>query len=133
MIVVNFSHPLTPDQLPRIAAETGSAPERVIDVPAQFEGEPPFGEQVRALVDGVGLSPAEWQTLPLLVNPPAFAPIAAVVLAHLHALIGHFPPTPRIGPVGDAVPPRFVVAEVIDLNAVRDAARRGRWPEGGAG
>src|SRR5262249_13157074 len=100
-------------------------------VPCQFDHGRPFAEQVRALLDGVGLSADEWQTTPLLVNLPSLAAIAAVVLAEVHGRAGYWPPVLRLRPVAGAGPPRVEVAEVIDLQGVRDEARARRRPAAG--
>lgn len=71
MILLNFSHPLTPDHLRRIESLTGRTVERVIDVHSQIDPQQSLAQQVTALTEQAGLSPAEWQTLPLLVNPPS--------------------------------------------------------------
>jgi hypothetical protein len=98
----------------------------VIDVPTQLDYRRPFADQVRELVDGIGLSAEEWQTTPLLVNPPGYAPATAVLLAELHGRMGHFPAIVRLQPVADSVPTRYEVAEIINLQAVREAARARR-------
>lgn len=121
--VVNFGHPLTEEQRAQIGERTGGAVARVIDAPAQFDGEAPFAPQVDALLASVGLTAEEWQTLPLVVNPPSFAPIVALLLARLHGVVGHFPTIVRLAPVPGALPPRFAVAELVDLQAERDHAR----------
>jgi hypothetical protein len=126
MLLLNFSHPLTPAHLQAIAALTGQVVERVIDRPAQFDPGQPFTPQVGALVDAVGLSPAEWQTTPLLVNPPSLNVIAVTLLAELHGRMGYFPAVIRLRPVADTTPPQFEVAEIINLQAVREAARTRR-------
>jgi hypothetical protein len=90
MIVLNFSHPLTAEHLARIEALSGQAVGRVIDVPAQFDHAQPFAAQVTALLDGLGLSSGDWQTLPILVNPPALNVIAVTLLAELHGRMGYF-------------------------------------------
>jgi hypothetical protein len=126
MFIINFAHPLTEPQLAAIAERAGRAIERVLVVASHFDHAGPFAAQVRTLVDGVGLSPAEWQALPLLINPPSFAPITAVLLAEIHGRAGYFPPVLRLQPVAGSVPTRFEVAEVIDLQAVRDDARARR-------
>ena len=118
--VVNFSHPLTGEQLAQVAALAGGSIGRVIDVPVQFDEATPFAEQAVELLAGIDLSPTAWQQLSILVNPPAFAPITALVLAGLHALMGHFPTVIRVMRV-DAV---FEVAEILDLQQVRDTHRR---------
>jgi hypothetical protein len=121
--IVNFSHPLTAPQLDSIAAMTGQEIERVIDVTTHFETEQPFAEQAQAVISSAGLSAKEWQTLPLLVNLPALSPIAAVVLALLHGMTGHFPSALRLRPVKGAVTATFDTAEILTLNDLRNQAR----------
>ena len=79
-----------------------------------------------ALADACGLSPADWQTAPLLVNPPALNFIAVALLAELHGRMGYFPSCLRMRPVAGVRPPRYEVAEVLDLQAVRAASRTRR-------
>ncbi|MGQ9492669.1 MAG: CRISPR-associated protein Csx15 [Anaerolineae bacterium] len=126
MILLNFSHPLTTEHLAQIEALAGNPVERVIDAPTQFDHEQPFVPQVRALVDSVGLSSTEWQTLSLLVNPPALNLIAVTLLAELHGRMGYFPTVLRLRPVPNSTPPRFEVAELINLQDVRATARTRR-------
>lgn len=122
MIILNFSHPLTEEQLSQITALTGQAVERVVEIPTHLDTEAPFGPQVAELVERAGLSPAEWQTLPLLVVPPALNFAAVLLIAELHGRMGYFPPCVRIKPV-PGVPPRYAVAEILDLQGQREGAR----------
>jgi hypothetical protein len=126
MILLNFSHPLTASHLEQIEARTGQKVERVIDLKTNLDHERPFVPQVKELVDRVGLSPEQWQTAPLLINPPSFHVVAATVLAELHGRMGYFPAILRLKPIPNSSPPQFQVAEVINLQAVRDAARMHR-------
>jgi hypothetical protein len=126
MILLNFSHPLMPEHLAQIEALAGQPVERVVDAPAQFDHVQPFEAQVEALVDEIGLTPQEWQTAPLVVNPPSLNLIAVTLLAHLHGRMGYFPTVLRLRPVAGSTPPRFEVAELLNLQAVRDAARQRR-------
>jgi hypothetical protein len=126
MIIVNFTHPLTDAQLAQIAALTKAEPARVIQAMAQFDDQQPYAAQAADLVAQVDLSPDEWQTTPILVVPPALNFIAVLVLAELHGRMGYFPATVRLRPVPDAVPRRYEVAEILDLQGVRDAARYAR-------
>ena len=123
MIIINFSHPLTDKHLDQIEAITGRKVERVIEINGQIEPGKPLVPQVIALVDRAGLSPGEWQTLPLLINPPSLNFIALVLLAHLHGRCGYFPAVLRLRPVEGSLPPQYEVAEVLDLQTVRDDAR----------
>ena len=85
-----------------------------------------FARQVVALVDSAGLAPSEWQSLPLLVNPPSLNVIAVTLLVELHGRMGYFPPVVRLRMAEGAMPPRFEVAEVINLQELRQRARARR-------
>lgn len=126
MILLNFSHPLTPTQLQQVEALTGRSVERVIEIHSQIDPQQPLVPQVVALADQAELSPTEWQTLPLLVNPPSLNFIAVALLAELHGRCGYFPAHLRLRPKQGAIPPQYEVAEVLDLQTVRDVARRKR-------
>ncbi|MFL5624460.1 MAG: CRISPR-associated protein Csx15, partial [Ktedonobacteraceae bacterium] len=63
-----------------------------------------------------------WQTRPLLINPPGFAPAAFVLLAELHGRIGHFPSLIRLRPKAGPVT-GYEVAELLNLQSIRDTAR----------
>jgi hypothetical protein len=123
MHVINLAHPLTPAHLAAIEQSAGAKVERVVQVKTSLDPEQPFAEQARALVEAAGLSPEEWQTLPLLVNLPSLNVIAALLLAELHGRMGYFPAVLRMKPVPGTTPPQFEVAEILNLQAVRDAAR----------
>ena len=126
MILLNFSHPHTPAQAAQIETLSGQALQQVIALPVQFEPDQPFEPQLQALLARLPLSPAELQTQPILVSLPSLNFISALLLAELHGRMGYFPPVLRLRPVANALPPRFEVAEILNLQAVRDAARRTR-------
>jgi hypothetical protein len=126
MVLLNFAHPLTPEHIAQIEALTGQKVDRVVEIPAQIDPQQPIIPQVVAMVDACALSTIEWQTLPLLVNPPSLNFIAVVLLAELHGRCGYFPACIRLRPAQGSIPPHYEVAEVLDLQAVRDAARRRR-------
>ncbi len=122
MVLINFSHPLTAEQVAQVTGLLGEEPE-VRTVAVQVDQEAGLAEQVRVLVDGVGLSAEEWQTLPVVVHVPGLAPVAAVLLAELHGRMGLFPAMVRLRPVAGSTPTRFEVAEVINLQQVREHSR----------
>lgn len=126
MILLNFAHPLNDEQLAAVAALAGTEIARVIEVRSQVDPQQPLASQVAAMVDAAGLIPAEWQSAELLVNPPSLNYSTAVLLAELHGRMGYFPACLRLRPVAGAVPPRFEVAEILNLQAVRDEARQRR-------
>jgi hypothetical protein len=123
LLILNFSHPLTPDHLAQIEGLVGEHVDEVRDIPAQLDHQQTFVPQVEALVDACSLTPQEWQTTPLLVIPPALNFIAVALLAALHGRMGYFPDCLRLRPVTNTRPLRYEVAEILDLQAVRDAAR----------
>ncbi len=126
LTLIHFAHPLTEEQLRQIEALAGRKVERVIAVDAQIDPARPLASQVAEMADRAGLSPQEWQTLPLLILLPSLNDLAGVLLAELHGRMGYFPSIVRMRPVPEAVPPRFEAVEIIYLQAVRDAARAGR-------
>jgi len=127
MILLNFSHPLTDEQKAQIEALTKGSIEQIIALPIHFNHDQPFLPQLREILKTVTFTPEEWQTAPIIVNLPSYNYIAALALAELHGRMGYFPPILRLKPVEGALPPRFEVAEVINLQAVRDDARHFRF------
>lgn len=125
MLVLNFSHPLTDEQRGQIEALAGTAIEEVRTLRVQIAQEQPLIPQIHALIDEVALSSEEWQTRPLLINPPGYAPAAFVLLAELHGRMGHFPVFLRLRPKTGTLP-AFEVAELLNLQAVREEARKYR-------
>ncbi|NMB86853.1 MAG: hypothetical protein GYA17_00750 [Chloroflexi bacterium] len=125
MILVNFAHPFTNAQTRQIEALCGMKISQTHHHPAQFDVQLPFPPQVRALVDQVGLSAESWQTEALLINPPSLSIITAILLAELHGRSGHFPAVVRLKPLPGPVT-QFDVAEIINLQALREQARQAR-------
>jgi len=126
MILLNFSHPLPPDQLARLQSLTGQPIERVIEIKTQVDAQADLVPQVVALADASALTPAQWQQDSLLILPPSLNFVAVALLAELHGRMGYFPAHVRTRPVEGALPPRYEVAEVINLQAVREEARKKR-------
>jgi hypothetical protein len=126
MFVLNFAHPLTTAQRDQIESLAHTLIEEVRTIPIQIDQAKPLAEQIAAIVDNIGLSSEDWQTRPLLINPPGFAPAAFVLLAELHGRIGHFPALIRLRPVAESVPTRYEVAELLNLQAIREKARTRR-------
>ncbi len=126
MLLLNFSHPLSQEQRAQLEAITGQPIQRAIDAMPQFDEQQPFEPQLAALLDQIELTPEQWQTEPVLVVLPALNFIAGALLANLHGRMGYFPHVVRTRPVEGSIPRRFEVAEILDLQALRAAARRAR-------
>jgi hypothetical protein len=127
MILLNFSHPLTPEQIARVEALTSQKVDQVLALNTHFDHQQPFLEQLREVLKQLPFSSEQWQTAPILVNLPSLNSISALLLAELHGRMGYFAPILRLKPVENAMPPRFEVAEVINLQSIRDAARKERY------
>src|SRR5713101_9318983 len=125
MLILNFTHPLTDQQQTQIEALAHTSIEEVRTIPVQIDQAKPLEPQITAIVDAVGLSSEEWQTLPLLINPPGYAPAAFVLLAELHGRIGHFPSLIRLRPKPGPVT-TYEVAELLNLQNIREGARKRR-------
>lgn len=126
MILLNFSHPITDAQRTQIEALTGNPIGREIAVLPQFDEQQPFAPQLASLLGRFPMTPAEWQGEPILVVLPSLNFIAAALLAELHGRMGYFPPVVRTRPLADTVPRQFEVAEILDLQALREQARKKR-------
>lgn len=130
MIVVNFSHPLSDVQRQQIEAQTGQSIDAVLDIPCQMDHEAAFAPQIRALVDALPISANQWQSEPVVINLPGLHSAAALAIAELHGRMGHFPTCIRLRPVAGSVPTRYEVAEVINLETVRQESRTRRFVGG---
>ena len=130
MILLNFSHPLTQEQQAQIEAIAGQPIQRTINTMPHFDEREPFEPQLAALLDQIELSAEQWQTEPVLVILPALNFIAGALLANLHGRMGYFPHVVRTRPVEGSIPRRFEVAEILDLQALRAAARASRTAGG---
>jgi hypothetical protein len=126
MILLNFSHPLTEAQRAQIESLTGAPITRLVDIHTQFDEQQPFAPQVQTLVGQLDLTPAQWQGEPILVVLPSLNFIAALLLAELHGYMGYFPPVVRTRPVPGNPARQYEVAEILDLQARRDEARKRR-------
>jgi len=125
MLILNFTHPFTPAQRDQLASQLGQEPE-IRAIPVHINNDSPLTKQIVAIVDTAELSSEEWQILPIIINPPGFAPAAFVLLAELHGRMGHFPTLLRLRPVVGSVPTIYEVAELLNLQTVREEARRRR-------
>lgn len=123
--VLNFSHPLSGAQIDRLGA-LAERQVQVDQITLQVDHEEPLGPQALAWLRAAGLGQAELSGAPLLVVPPGYAPAASALLAALHGLLGHFPTLVRVRPVREGNTTSYEVAELVDLQALRDQAREGR-------
>jgi hypothetical protein len=126
MILINFSHPLTREQVEQVEHLIGQEIHQVIDQPVQFDNSRQFSEQVDSLLEDLPISSKELQTEAIIINPPALNFITALLLAELHGRMGYFPAILRLRPVDGSLPTRYETAEILNLQAVRDKSRNRR-------
>ena len=122
MLILNFTHPLTKEQRAQIEVLAQHTIAEVRTIAVQINQESPLEPQIHQIVDATGLSAEEWQTYPLLINPPGYAPAAFVLLAELHGRIGHFPTLVRLCP-HHGTTTTYVVVELLNLQSIRETAR----------
>lgn len=123
LTVVNFAHPITPTQREQIEQLTGLRLRNVLELRAEFDMQSALQPQVTALVESITLTSAEWQSSPLVVNLPGYAPAAAILLAELHGRTGHFPAILHLRLAEGHPAPTYDVASIINLQDVREKAR----------
>jgi hypothetical protein len=126
MRILNFAHPLSNTQLVEIETLTRTKITKTINISSQINPELPIEPQIETMLDRANLKPIKWQTLPLIINLPSLNFSAAALLAQVHGRTGYFPAVLRLRPVAGALPPHFAVAEIINLQAMRERAREKR-------
>jgi hypothetical protein len=125
VILLNDAHPFTLALLRAITIRLGAPPE-VRAVARHVDRSRPLAEVAYELAEAAGLAADAWQTTPLALNPPAVAPVALALVAELHGRCGYVLPIVHLRPVAGSLPPRYEVAELADLQAMRDQARARR-------
>lgn len=126
MNILNFSHPLTAKQMEQISALLGETSLDVRDVKVQLDVTQDFVSQVVNLIDGLEISAESWQKESWLILLPSLNYGAGVLLAEIHGRMGHFPSILRLRSVANALVTEFEVAEIINLENVRQVARTRR-------
>lgn len=126
MLLLNFTHPLSPAQLVQLAELTGQPVDRTVGEMVHFDPQAPLHAQILAVVDRLDLDSTTWQTTAIVVNLPGHAAAAATLLAELHGRMGHFPAILRVRPVADSAVTQYEIAEVLNLQAIRERARTRR-------
>ena len=124
--ILNFSHPITETQKENIQELLGKSIAEIIDIQTQLDESRSFHLQICDLIIKANIKPEGLQNGQYMVNLPGFAPAAAVVLGELHGRMGHFPTIIRMKKIEGSIPPVYNVEEIIDLQAVRDKARKCR-------
>lgn len=126
IILINFAHPLTADDVKDIGVLVKQPLLEIRNIDAQLDPQGDVTAQVEVILDSIGFSSEQWQNTPIIINLPSLNYSAAIMLAMLHGRMGYFPAVLRMRPEPEGLPPRFVVAGIINLQALREKARKGR-------
>lgn len=124
--ILNFSHPMTEKQKISVQSLIKKSVLEIIELPVFFDESKPLGSQIRELLENAGVSKQDLQCGMYIINLPGFSPGAAVTLAELHGIMGHFPTIIRMKKVDGSIPAIYDVEEIINLQDIRDEARRCR-------
>ncbi|HID28958.1 MAG TPA: hypothetical protein EYP19_03020, partial [Desulfobacterales bacterium] len=76
-LLVNLGRPITKDQQEQISRLFDVQILEIVEpdeIPPKFDDNQPYEFQIAQLVNSLGLTPEEWQTLRIIVNLPGFAP-----------------------------------------------------------
>lgn len=126
MILLNFAHPVSEEDMKTIERLCGTTVAEVRDIASQLEQDRELVPQIESMIDAAGLSSRQWQSEALIINLPSLSSSAAVMLAKLHGIMGYFPAVLRYRPVKGAIPPRFELAEILNLQGIRNHSRENR-------
>lgn len=122
MLLLNFAHPLTDEQIAQVHTILGKTPS-IRQITTQIDRQRPLAAVASEMINAAKLSADEWQTQQIIINPPGLAPLAVALVAEIHGRCGYFVPMLNIRPVADATTQRYEVAEIINLQHIRDFAR----------
>ncbi len=124
MTILNLASPLSSEDKSMIAALCGRKARRVMDVALTFSETEPLAPQVRAMLDGLGLTSSDWQNQSIVVNLPDDPAAAALIVAEIAGRRGRTPSIIRWRRSSDHA--GMEPAEVISLHEIRKEARHQR-------
>lgn len=124
--LLNFAHPITDDQQQQIETLLGKRIDLAIGryIETKFDDTEPYEPQCEALIARVGYTSEQWQSLPLLINPPSFVPGSLCLISQLHGRMRHFPSVLRLRPITIDGARSYAVVEIMNLQEIRDRARK---------
>ncbi len=125
LTLLNFAHPITQDQKIELEKLLKSKLNEIY-IPTQLDHSLDFEVQIKALVNSTKISSDRFQKGDFIVNLPGFSPAVGTLVAELHGRMGHFPTIIRLKPVDGSAPIKYEVAQVINLQCIRDASRECR-------
>jgi len=125
MLLINFSLPLNQGQLRQAESLLRESIDQVINFPIHLDSDLPILPQFKIAMKEFPLPAEKVRIEPVVVILPAANYLAALILAELHAWMDYFPIILRIRMQPYSLPPRYEVAELINLQETEDSSARG--------
>jgi hypothetical protein len=123
MILLNFSTPFRSVQLAQAETLLHEPIDRVVNFLCQVDSDMEILPQFYPLMAKLPLNDAELISEPVVVVLPAQNYLAVLVMAYLHGRMGYFPPVIRTRLKTLGLLPLHEAAELLDPQAVEDAAK----------
>jgi len=118
MILFKLSYPPTDDQIHHFQGLFCQFIAQLVKVHSQFDTWQPLVVRLEALVNLVGLSRTQWQTLQILINLRPLNFIVITLLAEFNSRCGYFSVNLRRRPKHTVISSQFEIAEIINLQEV---------------
>ena len=128
MIILNFSHPLTDNQKEQIRKKLSVSikewhESKILRINCYINIDRPLSEQINNILDNI---PENVWHKHILFIPPPIAHSAILITISIRERCGYYPQSIRIKRERKSLPPRYVIAEVINLNDFREQSRAKR-------
>jgi len=111
MIIFNFAHPLTDEQVITIKDIAGISDVEVRNIKVHFDNDKSFEQQVDELFKR--LMDELKEVKQFIIVLPGMSAIAVLVYARFYDIFGFYPPYVRLAPVAGAIPVKFEVKEIV--------------------
>jgi hypothetical protein len=123
MILLNFSSPFKKDQLPQVELILQEPIDRVVNYPCKVDSDMEILPQILEFMAKLPIGEAELRNEPVAVVLPVQNYQAVLVIAYLHGILGYFPPIFRTRLATIGIMPIHEAAELLNPQAVEDAAK----------
>jgi hypothetical protein len=116
MVILNFSHPLTLEQIEQLKEKLHVSTFTVETVPVQIDQTQPLTPQIEQLMHF--LTTLHVSADKVILHLPGFAPAAACVIAQFYHMTERWPRFIRLTPVHAVGQTRYDIFEIVDLEEV---------------
>ena len=128
MRILNFSYTLTETQEKQIQKLLNLNDDEwqevdIRRIEARLNIDKDMQKQIERILASIPMSLKEWQAKPVMIVPPPIAHSAILIAVGIFSICGYFPPIIRRKKQQNTLPPQFVVAEIIELDAFKNKAR----------